>query len=145
MPKLQRISLDTVKHAADLAYEAGEDRQRYVAGMRNIDLREQRAERGSRNPTDLDTLNVVSIEASAAIEELKHLLAGLTPEERIELRAVMLVGRGDYAANQWDEALMNAGSAPDANSSADIAEKIDLHDFLMKGLYALDLMDKEGR
>ncbi|WP_448189032.1 DUF3775 domain-containing protein [Azospirillum sp. sgz301742] len=145
MPKLQRISLDTVKRAADLASEAVEDRQRYVAGMRNIDLGEQVAERGSRNPTDLDTLNVVPAEASAAIDELKTLLAGLTPEERIELRAVMLVGRGDYAANQWDEALMNAGSAPDASSPADIAEKIELHDFLMKGLYALDLMDKEGQ
>lgn len=145
MPKLQTLSLDTVKRAADLASEAMEDRQRYVAGMRNIDLGEQTAERGSRNPTDLDTLNVVPADASAAIEELKHLLDGLTPEERIELRAVMMVGRGDYAGNQWDEALMNAGSAPDANSSADIAEKIDLHDFLMKGLYALDLMHKEGR
>ena len=146
MPKLQRIALDTVKRAADLASEAMEDRQRYVGGLRNIDLREQAAERGSRNPTDLDTLNLVPTEASAAIEALKYLLAGLTPEERIELRAVMMVGRGDYAANQWDEALTNAGSAPDANSSADIAEKIELHDFLMKGLYALDLMNrKEGQ
>ncbi|HYG90994.1 MAG TPA: DUF3775 domain-containing protein [Azospirillum sp.] len=145
MPKLQQISLDTVKRAADLAYEAGADRHRYVAGMRNIDLREQTAERGSRNPTDLDTLNVVPAEASIAIDKLQQLLAGLTPEERIELRAVMLIGRGDYAGNQWEEALMNAGSPPDASSYADIAEKIELHDFLMKGLYALNLMDKEGR
>jgi hypothetical protein len=145
MPKLQRISLDTVKRAADLAFVAGADRQRFVAGMSSIDLREQTAERGSRNPTDLDTLSVVSADASAAIDELDQLLDGLTPEERIELRAVMMVGRGDYAGNQWDEALMNAGSAPDASSPADIAEKIELHDFLMKGLFALDLMHKEGR
>ncbi len=145
MPKLQRISLDTVKRAADLASEAGEDRRRFVAGMRNIDLGEQVAERGSRNPTDLDTLNVVSTDASAAIDELKRLLSGLTSEERIELRAVMLVGRGDYAGNQWDEALLNAGSAPDATSYDDIAEKIELHDFLMKGLFALNMMEKEGK
>lgn len=145
MPNLQRISLDTVKRAADLAYEAVADRQRFVAGMRNIDLGDQTLERGSRNPTDLDALNVMPAEASEALGELRQLLSGLTPEERIELRAVMMVGRGDYSGKQWDEALMNAGSAPDATDYADIAEKIELHDFLMKGLFALDLMDKEGR
>ena len=144
MAKLQRLSLDTVKRAADLASEAGEDRLRFVGGMRNIDLGEQAAERGSRNPTDLDALNVMSTDASAALDELRSLLDGLTPEERIELRAVMLVGRGDYAGNQWDEALLNAGAAPDATAYDDIAEKIELHDFLMKGLFALDMMDKEG-
>lgn len=144
MSKLQSLSLDTVKRAADLASEAVQDRRRFVAGMRNIDLGEQTAERGSRNPTDLDALNVVSKDASAALDELNRLLDGMTPEERIELRAVMLIGRGDYARNQWDEALMNAGSAPDATGYADIAEKIELHDFLMKGLFALDMM-KEGR
>lgn len=145
MPKLERLSLDTVKRAADLASEAVGDRQRFVAGMRNIDLAEQMAERGSRNPTDLDTLNVVSTDASAALDELKGLLSGLTPEERIELRAVMMVGRGDYAGNQWDEALMNAGSAPDATAYDDIAEKMELHDFLMKGLFALGMMEKPGK
>ncbi len=145
MPNLQRLSLDTVKRTADLAYEAVADRHRYVSGMRTMDLGEQAAERGSRNPTDLDALNVVPAEASVAVDRLQRLLAGLTPEERIELRAVMLIGRGDYAGNQWDEALMNAGSPPDASFYADIAEKIELHDFLMKGLYALNLMNKEGR
>ena len=144
MSKLQSLSLDTVKRAADLAGEVGEDRRRFVGGMRNIDLAEQSAECGSRNPTDLDALNVVSTDASAALDELHRLLDGMTPQERIELRAVMMVGRGDYAANQWDEALMNAGSAPDATGYDDIAEKIELHDFLMKGLFALDMM-KEGR
>ncbi|WP_431860813.1 DUF3775 domain-containing protein [Azospirillum sp.] len=145
MPKLQSLKLDTVKRAADLASEAVGDRQRFVAGMRNIDLGEQLAERGSRNPTDLDTLNVVSTDASAALDQLKGLLSGLSPDERIELRAVMMVGRGDYAGNQWDEALLNAGSAPDATSYDDIAEKIELHDFLMKGLFALGMMEKAGK
>jgi len=140
MPNLQRISVDTVKRAADLAYEAVADRQRYVGGMRNIDLGEQEQERGSRNPTDLDALNIMPAEASEALDQLQQLLSGLTAEERVELRAVMLVGRGDYAGNEWDRALDNAASPPDASSYEDIAEKIELHDYLMKGLFALDLM-----
>jgi len=146
MPKLQKISLETVKQAADLAFEAVTDRQRFIAGMRNIDLGDQASERGSRNPTDLDSLSVVSREASVAVDRLQKLLAEMTPEERIELRAVMMVGRGDFAGNEWDRALAEAGSPPDATSSfADIVEKIDLHDCLMKGLYALDLMEEKRR
>lgn len=142
MPNLNRISIDTVKRAANLAEEAANDRQRFLAGMRNIDLGDQESERGSRNPTDLDALNIVSPEASEAFDELRGFLDELTPDERIELRAVMLVGRGDFAGNQWDAALSDAGRAPDASHFEDIAEKIELHDFLMKGLYALDLLDK---
>ncbi len=139
----KQISVDTVKQAADLAYEAMADRQRFLAGMRNIDLGEQTAERGSRNPTDLDALNIMSTDASGALDQLTRMLEGLTPEQRTELRAVMMVGRGDFAGNQWDRALDEAGRAPDASHYTDIAERIDLHDYLMKGLYELNLLKKQ--
>ncbi|AWJ84632.1 hypothetical protein TSH58p_14515 [Azospirillum sp. TSH58] len=140
---LKQISVDTVKQAADLAYEAVADRQRFLAGMRNIDLGEQSSERGSRNPTDLDALSILSSDASGALNQLQKMLEDLTPEQRMELRAVMFVGRGDFAGNQWDRALDEAGRAPDATHYTDIAERIDLHDDLMKGLYELDLLKKK--
>ncbi|OYD85944.1 DUF3775 domain-containing protein [Azospirillum brasilense] len=140
---LKQISVDTVKQAADLAYEAVADRQRFLAGMRNIDLGEQRSERGSRNPTDLDALSILSSDASGALDQLRQMLEGLSPDQRMELRAVMLVGRGDFAGNQWDRALDEAGRAPDATHYTDITERIDLHDDLMKGLYELDLLKKK--
>lgn len=140
----KQISVDTVKQAADLAFEAVADRQRFLAGMRNIDLGDQDVERGSRNPTDLDALNIVSTDASAALDQLRRMLDGLSPEQRVELRAVMLVGRGDFAGNQWDRALDEAGRPPDASHYEDIAERIDLHDYLMKGLYELNLLKKEA-
>ncbi|WP_353857762.1 DUF3775 domain-containing protein [Azospirillum formosense] len=140
---LKQISVDTVKQAADLAYEAVADRQRFLAGMRNIDLGEQTSERGSRNPTDLDALSILSSDASGALSQLQKMLEDLTPEQRMELRAVMFVGRGDFAGNQWERALDEAGRAPDATHYTDIAERIDLHDDLMKGLYELNLINKK--
>ena len=139
---LKQISVDTVKQAADLAHEAVADRQRFLAGMRNIDLEEQRSERGSRNPTDLDALSILSSDASGALDQLRRMLEELTPEQRVELRAVMIVGRGDFAGNQWDRALDEAGRAPDASHYTDIAERVDLHDYLMKGLYELNLLKR---
>ncbi|MGQ9370509.1 DUF3775 domain-containing protein [Azospirillum sp. ST 5-10] len=141
---LNKISVDTVRRAADLASEAVADRERFLAGMRNIELTEQQKERGSRNPTDLDALNVMPTEASAALDELQRMLEGLSVEERTELRAVMLVGRGDYAGQEWDDALAEAGRPPDASGYSDIVEKINLHDYLMKGLYELKLAGGKG-
>ena len=141
---LKQISVDTVKQAADLAHEAVADRQRFLAGMRNIDLEEQRSERGSRNPTDLDALSILSSDASGALDQLRRMLEELTPEQRVELRAVMIVGRGDFAGNQWDRALDEAGRAPGGRGRflPDIAERVDLHDYLMKGLYELNLLKR---
>ncbi|WP_029009883.1 DUF3775 domain-containing protein [Azospirillum halopraeferens] len=141
---LKKISVDTVRRAADLASDAAADRERYLAGMYNIELEEQRRERGSRNPTDLDALNIMSDGASAALDELQSMLAGLSAEERTELRAVMLVGRGDYAGKEWDDALAEAGRPPDASDYRDIVEKVDLHAYLTKGLYELKLAGNGG-
>ncbi len=140
---LKQISVDTVKQAADLASEAMADRRRFLGGMRNIDLGNQVAERGSRNPTDLDALSILSDGASAALDQLRRMLDGLSPEQRVELRAIMMVGRGDFAGNQWDRALDQAGRPPHEAHYDDIAERVDLHDDLMKGLYELNLLAKE--
>jgi hypothetical protein len=137
---LKRITVDEVKRAADLAEEARAERESFLAGMRNIDLGGQEAERGSRNPTDLDALDIMPDGASAALDELQGFLSGLDAEQRVELRAVMLVGRGDYAGNQWVTALDDAGRPPDASDYRDIAEKVQLREYLMKGLYELDLL-----
>jgi hypothetical protein len=141
---LKQISVDTVKQAADLADRAVADRRRFLGGMRNIDLGHQTQERGSRNPTDLDALNIMPDGSSTAFKQLTGMLEGLSPEQRCELRAVMLVGRGDFAGNQWDHALDEASRAPDASHYQDMAERVDLHDYLMKGLYEMNLLKRDG-
>ncbi|WP_207460315.1 DUF3775 domain-containing protein [Azospirillum sp. SYSU D00513] len=141
---LKQISVATVKQAADLADKAVNERESFLSGMRNIDLGEQRNERGSRNPTDLDSLSILPDGAGAAFGQLKQMLEELSPEQRCELRAVMMVGRGDFAGKEWDRALDEASRAPDASHYQDIAERVDLHDYLMKGLYEMNLLQKEA-
>lgn len=141
---LDRLTVDEVKRAAALAEEADADRRSFLASLRSADLGGQEKERGSRTPTDLDRLDMLPEGASPALEELQRFLADLTVEQRLELRALAMIGRGDFAANQWEEAVGEAARPPDAADTADLAEKVLLHDDLMKGLYALDTAARRG-
>ena len=47
-------------------------------------------------------------------QELYDAIAGLNSDELDELVALQFVGRGDYEASQWDEALAVARETPDA-------------------------------
>lgn len=138
---LNTIRVDEVRRVAELAGRAAADRRDFLTGLRRVDLGGQEKERGSRHPTDLDTLDILPAGASAALDDLRRLLDGLTAEQRIELRAVVLIGRGDFAGNQWDAARTEAARPPDATDVADIVEKLRLHDDLMKGLYEMNVLD----
>jgi len=56
-----------------------------------------------------------------------------------ELRALLWVGRGDYAAKDFDRAVADATSSPDDVTIGALMEQADLHAFLMKGLYEMKL------
>ncbi len=72
-----------------------------------------------------------------ALRSLKERLAALSPEARQELLAVLWIGRGDYAAGDWEAALSEAQRRSAAGDVDYIAERGPLHDYLMKGLYLL--------
>ena len=56
---LDALSPDDARRIVDLARTAAAARDRLVGGMRNIELDERSAERGSRNPTNIRTLRVI--------------------------------------------------------------------------------------
>jgi glycosyltransferase involved in cell wall biosynthesis len=58
---------------------------------------------------------------------------------RHELIAVMWIGRDDYVADEWDEAVTRARAASDSGDVDYISEKGPLHDYLTKGLFQLKL------
>jgi hypothetical protein len=75
---LDALSPDDARRIVDLARTAAAARDRLVGSMRNIELDEQSAERGSRNPTDLDTLKVFDAAGGdAAFDALKDALGCL--------------------------------------------------------------------
>jgi hypothetical protein len=136
---LSKLSVDDVKKVRDLSTEARAARDRLVNKVYQPDLGDQPRERGSLMPTDLDNLDILNSVDSAEYRALKSCLEGLGPERREELKALLLVGRGDHAAGEWDEALATARTIPEAGDVDYIAEKASLPQYLMKGLYELKL------
>jgi hypothetical protein len=75
---LDALSPDDARRIVDLARTAAAARDRLVGGMRNIELDERSAERGSRNRTDLDTLRVIDAAGGdATFDALKGALGCL--------------------------------------------------------------------
>lgn len=135
---LNRLSTDQVRRVAELSATALAVRDRLVNKVYDLDLGDQTKER-DRNPTDFDSLQILDAIGSAEYRTLKDFIASLSSEEREELKAVMLIGRGDYAAGQWEEAIAAAQAVPDGSDVDYVAEKAPLRDYLMKGLYELKL------
>jgi hypothetical protein len=72
-------------------------------------------------------------------QELRDAIDGLGPPERHELLALMWLGRGDYDAESWPEALRQAAEATIANVTDYLVGTPLLGDYLEEGAAALDL------
>ncbi|QJE73922.1 DUF3775 domain-containing protein [Aerophototrophica crusticola] len=131
------LDVDQVRRIAELARTAAEAHRKVIGGLNDIDLGEQTLERGSRNPTDLDTLSILDQVGRPEIGALRDAIGGLSEEQRQELKAAMLVGRGDFAAGEWDQAMDQAAQVPASSDVDYLTEKVSLNDYLNKGLYAL--------
>jgi len=135
---LNRLSVDEVRRIAETAREAVAARDRLVGGLHNIDLGDQADERGSRNPTDIDTLKVIDqAGGDARYEALKEAIQRLGPDARQELKALYLLGRGDYTADQWRQAMDTAAQTPPSADIDYLSERLNLPEDLMKGLHKL--------
>lgn len=80
-------------------------------------------------------------------EELREIIDELNVDEATELVAIAWIGRGDYEAGDWDEALAEARSRPEAQRrrlSRYLLGMPLLADHLEAGLDALAAVDGEG-
>lgn len=73
------------------------------------------------------------------LEEMKRRLAALDDEARHEVRALMSIGRGLFAPNEWEAALDDARARHAADEVEAIAEKVGLDEWLSKALFELAL------
>ena len=80
-------------------------------------------------------------------EELKSALEDLNDDEVVELLALVWLGRGDFAAREWKQAVAAAREAHDEHLVAYLLETPNLGDLIEEGLAALDLsiIDEEKR
>lgn len=138
MTVLQHLKVEEIRDIADLARQTREAQNRLLNKLRVVD----RFEDGKLIETET-TGTLESLDASLgneALDELKRRIEALSQDARHELLSVMWIGRGDFAAAEWDRAVEQAASSTDAATVDFIAERAPLHDYLIKGLYQLKLI-----
>ncbi len=132
---LEELTAEQAKHIASLSQAARRARDRGLSPLREEDLGEPEPARGEHNPGGAVGLEPLPPSHPARLA-LRRAVADLPTEALPELQALIWIGRGDYAAKDWAEAVTAASLAPESAVDA-IAEEPDLHDLLIKGLYAL--------
>jgi hypothetical protein len=138
---LNHLNVDQIRQIADLSNECRALRDNILNKTYQTDVDEVSRPRGERNPSSFDSLEVVeATDDSGKYQQLRDMIAELPDDARTELRAIMWVGRGDFSAGDWGQALAQANGSSSQTVIDTLAEKADLHDYLMKGLYKLDLL-----
>lgn len=135
---LQKISIAEVKHVAEMARAAREARDAILDKISEENLGEPQPVRGEHNPSaglGLDPLPSDNPVRAA----LREAITALPLSARWEMQALMWVGKGDYARKDWEQAVSDASAARDAATVNTLMDQSDLHEYLMKGLYELDL------
>ncbi|MDA0704114.1 MAG: DUF3775 domain-containing protein [Proteobacteria bacterium] len=93
--------------------------------------------RGAPYEEDDDQSILEDFADDATLEELREAIESLNDDEQLELVALMWVGRGDYEAEEWDDAIEEA----EADRSTSTAEYLIgtplLSDYLEGGLDAV--------
>ncbi len=131
---LTYTTVEDVRALIALSEAAAARADRLVDRVSGTDLQ------ASAEAPELDGLAPLGATTMAApLQALETRLAGLSPEARRELRAIGLVGAGEFAARQWDEALLAAESRQTESEAGAMAENADLAPQLAKGLYLLKL------
>lgn len=135
---LERIAVEELRALADKASAVRDVRDRILTGVRDEALAEQKPARGPHNPSAELGLDLVP-ETDPARRALEEALSGLSPPALRELWAVVLVGRGDYAVKDWEQAVAEANRLRDVGTGLFMG-MADLHEYLMKVVYELERM-----
>jgi hypothetical protein len=100
-------------------------------------------EEGSDGPDDDEREILTDTPDNPTGEELRDAIEGLNDDEREELLALMWVGRGDYDARSWREALQQARDALSSTETEYLLGTPLLGDYLEEGAEALGLSLEE--
>ena len=113
-----------------------------IAKAREFDAEvpvEPDAATGSDGPDDDEREILLDTPDNPTEQELRDAIDGLGVPERQELLALMWLGRGDYDADSWPDALREAAESTIANVTDYLVGTPLLGDYLEEGASALDL------
>ena len=133
---LEKITVAEVKHIAEMAKAARDARDQMLDKIRDEDVGELAPAKGEHNPAGGLGRDPLPPEhpVRAALQDA---ITALPASARVELRALLSIGQGDYAAKTWEQAVADASNARDDVTTAMLVEQADLHEYLMKALYEL--------
>ena len=86
------------------------------------------------NPADDDERSALLETDNATREEIVGALESLTLDQRAELVALLRIGRGDYEADDWDDAVATARDRPEMRRADSLLSVPMLADYLEEGL-----------
>ena len=135
---LERIAVAQIRRIAELARAARDARDKMLTPVGEADLGEPKVARGWHDPAAGFGLPPLPPDHPTRIA-LRDAVAMLPRDAQDEIRALVLVGRGDLGARDWQGAVAEAASAPDAPVDF-LTGQANLHEYLEKGLYELRLV-----
>jgi hypothetical protein len=101
-------------------------------------------EESGSNPTDDDSRDILESTAdNPTRQELTDAIGGLNEDERVELVALMWLGRGDFDAGEWPEAVKLARERHNNRDPDYLAGTPLLADYLEEGLAQLGYATKD--
>jgi len=130
---LRALNTDQVHFIALLAQVARIQRDKLLGNVAEEDMGGTRPSRGEHNPTASLGFEPLPPDCEQ-LTALREAISTLTPAGRAELYALMRVGQGDLAAQDWQRGLAEAELLGEPAVAA-LLDDPDLHDHLVKGLY----------
>ncbi len=143
MTLLYEIEILEARRIAVLAAAAREARDRILTPVREAALGEAQPARGEHHAAG--SLSFAALPADEpAYVALREAIADLLPDIRKKLWVLVQIGRGDYARGDFEGAMAASERLSDEAVASDLAEEVDLHDKLMRGLYEIGAAELPG-
>ena len=112
----------------------------FILRVREFDAKEEPVEdEPASNMADDDFLEVLADFPDDPVQqELREFLESLNEEEMVNMLALVWLGRGDFVAKEWDQALAEATRVRDAKAPDYLLGMPLVSDYLEEGLSLLD-------
>jgi hypothetical protein len=134
----KHLNVDQARFIAILARVARAQRDALIGDIDEKALAEFMPARGEHNPTAALGFEPLSPD-DRQMDALHNAITSLSEAARREVYALMRVGQGHLAADNWHRGLSEAETLGDETITAAIMEDADLHEHIAKGLYEAKL------
>lgn len=107
-----------------------------IVRAREFDVKEAISDPDSgSNPGDDNVIDVLQDTSDDSIEEQLHeMIEGLNEDEKLDLVTLVWIGRGDFEADEWDDARTEARSQATTSTANYLLGTPNLADLLDEGL-----------